>query len=125
MASLAWRHPDKLTPRFKAWLDDAAAAAKVYLPITSDYRDLAANQAASGASGSSRHLFGEAVDFAIPHTGHGNLVGPLVAQLVLLAQMRGFLAHLEIELVASAKDNHLHVALDPKQTTPAIFGAAD
>jgi len=123
--TLTWKHRDKMTARFVAWIEMACAKAGVYPPITSDWRDPAANAAASGSSKKSRHLFGEAVDFAIPHVGHGMIVGPLLVALVREADAAGLMPQLEIELVASAKDNHLHVALDPSQTAPAIFGASD
>jgi hypothetical protein len=123
--TLAWRHREKLTPRFVAWIEHACAKAGVYPPITSDWRDPAANAGASGSSKTSRHLFGEAVDFAIPHTGHGGIVGPLLVALIREADAAGLTPQIEIELVASAKDNHLHVALDPGQSVPAIFGASD
>lgn len=123
--TLTWKHREKLSTRFVAWIEMACAKAGVYPPITSDWRDPAANAAASGASKTSRHLFGEAVDFAIPHTGHGPIVGPLLVALIREADAAGLTPQLEIELVASAKDNHLHLALDPSQKVPMIFAASD
>ena len=122
---LVWRRPEKMTGRFLTLLEGAAGDCGIYPTITSDYRDPAANAAASGASMTSRHLAGEAVDFKIPHVGPGAIVGPLLVALIRRADAMGCTKELEIELVASVKDNHLHIALDPSQKAPAIFGAAD
>ena len=122
---LTWRHPDKMTPRFFGWINDAAHDSGQYPRITSDWRDPAANANASGSSTTSRHLYGEAVDFDIPRTGHGAIVGPLVVALIRRAEAMGVTNEIEIELVASAKDSHLHLALDPSQKVPMIFGATD
>jgi hypothetical protein len=118
-----WKHSDKVTPRFKTLVEGAIADSKVALALTSDWRDISFVD--PGASKTSRHLYGEAVDFDIPRKGHGCLVGPFVVALIRRADAMGCTRELEIELVASAKDSHLHVALDPKQSAPAIFGATD
>ena len=121
---VSWKHPDKIAPRFKTLVEGALASAKVALPVTSDWRDPATFKD-PGASPTSRHCFGEAADFDIPRKGHGHLVGPFVVALIHRTDAMGITNELEIELVASAKDSHLHVALDPKQKVPAIFGASD
>ena len=121
--TVAWRHPEKLTPRFKTLVEGALGDCSVQLKVTSDWRDPSFQD--PGASKTSRHLYGEAADFDIPRKGHGFMVGPFVVALVRRADKMGLTNFLEIELVASARDSHLHVALDPNQSAPAIFGASD
>jgi len=118
-----WKNREKLTPRFRSLIENAAHDSQVYLPVTSDWRD--ASFVDPGASKTSRHLHGEGVDFDIPLKGHGTLVGPLVVALIRRATAMGIVHELEIELVASKRDSHLHLALDPKQKVIAIFGATD
>lgn len=133
--TVPWKHPTKLTDRFRAWVEVACGNCGIYPPITNDWRDPVFTD--PGASKTSRHLFGEGVDFDIPRTGHSGIVGPLVVALIweralqaglMMPPFAEFMAacrEVEIELVASAKDSHLHVALDPGQKAPAIFGATD
>ena len=122
--TVAWRHPEKLTPRFKTLVEGAYADCASHLKLTSDWRD-PATFSDPGASPTSRHYFGEGCDFDIPRKGHGWMVGPFVVALIRRADKMGLTNFLEIELVASARDSHLHVALDPNQSAPAIFGASD
>lgn len=134
--TVVWRHPNKMTGKFRTVLEGTMEDAGVNPPLTSDWRDPATFND-PGASPTSRHYYGEAGDWDIPLKGHGAIVGSivvcLVRQLAIAAglpmpgaqELLKACAQLEVELVASSKDSHLHIALDPNQKTPAIFGATD
>jgi len=120
----SWKHPDKITTRFRSLIEGAEADCGVYLPTMSDWRNPATFKDA-GAAPTSRHYYGEAVDKDIPYKGHGTSVGLLITALIRRATVMAILNELEIEIVASERDSHLHIALDPSQENIAIFAAAD
>jgi hypothetical protein len=119
--TVKWRHPDKVSARFKVFIEGACRDCGIYPLVTSDWRDPDANPGVKN----SRHLWGEAVDFDIPLKGHGAIVGQLLVALIVRATAMLLLNQLEVEIVASEKDSHLHVALDPSQKVVTILAAAD
>src|SRR5437764_11274818 len=113
-----FRHPELMSEEFVAWLDRVRAEYGFPLTLTSDGRTAAENAVASGSSPSSRHLCGEAVDAAFPPTA--NHLWLFVQAVMRCAAARP----IELELVHSHRDSHVHVAwLQPGRASSLIVAA--
>lgn len=127
LSSLRWfherefKHFDLMDPTFLSFLDDVRDAYGWPITLTSDARTLAENDAASGSSPTSRHLVGEAVDMKYPPTAEHTW--KLVAAVLDVA--RHYNRAIELELVHSARDQHVHLAFRPLGTTSKIIVAGD
>lgn len=100
-----FRHPELVQNEAAVWLDDIREAAGFALTITSDARTQAENDAASGSSPTSLHLQGRAFDLRYPVTEEQTW--KLVDAIFLASGDRP----VELELVHSAIDKHVHIAL--------------
>lgn len=100
-----FRHPELVTNEAAVFLDDVREACGFSLTITSDARTQAENDAASGSSPTSLHLLGRAFDLRYPTTEEQ--AWKLVDAVMLVSGTRP----VELELVHSAVDSHVHIAL--------------
>lgn len=114
-----FRHPELVDNAAATWLDDIREAAGFVLTITSDARTQAENDAASGSSPTSLHLTGHAFDLRYPKTAEE--VWRLVDAVFLASGDRP----VELELVHSAQDQHIHLALLPAGKTSRLIVRAD
>lgn len=108
-----FRHPELVQDQAAVFLDDIRTAYGDALMITSDARTPEENAAASGSSPTSLHLQGLAFDLRYP--GSVEHAWRLVEAVMAAANGRG----VELELVHSAKDQHVHVALLPNRLAPS------
>jgi uncharacterized protein YcbK (DUF882 family) len=104
-------HPERMEPELLRWLDDVRERAGIPFFLTDDYRTVEENQKLldRGASPNSLHLRGRAVDFIVKPFNEYSLF--LVAQAVmqLLDGIPAGVA-VELELVYSKRDKHIHIA---------------
>lgn len=100
-----FRHPELVQNDAAVWLDDIREACGFALVLTSDARTPAENAAASGSSPTSLHLTGRAFDLRYPASAEQ--VWKLVDAVYLASGERP----VELELVHSATDKHVHLAL--------------
>lgn len=100
-----FRHPTLVDNAAAIWLDDIRDACGFPLVLTSDARTPEENAAASGSSPTSLHLTGRAFDLRYPKTAEE--VWRFVDAVLLCSGERP----VELELVNSAQDKHLHIAL--------------
>lgn len=101
------------------WLDDIRELCGFPLIITSDARTQAENDAASGSSPTSLHLTGRAFDLRYPKSAED--VWKLVDAVYLASGERP----VELELVHSAQDQHVHIALLPAGKASRLIVRAD
>lgn len=114
-----FRHPELVLDQAAVFLDDIRDSAGFPLVITSDARTPAENAVASGSSPTSWHLRGRAFDLRYPSTPER--VWVFVNAVLLVAGERP----VELELVNSAQDKHLHIALLPTGHQSRIIVRAD
>lgn len=114
-----FRHPDLVLDEASVWLDDIRDAYGHALVLTSDARTPEENAAASGSSPTSWHLQGRAFDLRYPPTPE--LVWAFVRAVVRVSGERP----VELELVHSAADSHLHLALLPEGRPSRLLVQAD
>lgn len=114
-----FRHPELVEDVAAVWLDDIRDACDFPLVLTSDARTPAENAAASGSSPTSLHLQGRAFDLRYPDSAE--LVWRFVDAVMLVSGTRP----VELELVNSARDKHLHIALLPEGRQSRIIVRAD
>jgi hypothetical protein len=114
-----FRHAPLVENEAAVWLDDIREAAGFALTITSDARTPEENAAASGSSPTSLHLLGRAFDLRYPATPE--LVWRLVDAIYLASGSRP----VELELVHSAVDTHVHLALLPVGKVSKLIVRAD
>lgn len=102
-----FRHPDLLDYQLLVALDNIRSGYGFPLVITSDGRTPEENAAAVGSSPTSLHLSGRAVDFRYPPTAAHlwNLLRTITEVL------RG--RAVELRLVSSTTDHHIHLGLLP------------
>lgn len=114
-----FRHPELVQDAAAIWLDDIRDAYGAPLILTSDARTPAENAAASGSSPTSLHLQGRAFDLRYPASPE--LVWQFVDAVLLVSGARP----VELELVNSAQDKHIHIALLPEGRQSRILVRAD
>lgn len=114
-----FRHAALVDNEAAVWLDDIRDACDFPLILTSDARPPAENAAASGSSPTSLHLQGRAFDLRYPDSAE--LVWRFVDAVMLASGTRP----VELELVNSAQDKHLHIALLPEGRQSRIIVRAD
>lgn len=100
-----WKHPELVDFSCAVWLDDIREYYDAPLTITSDARTLEENATASGSSPTSLHLQGRAFDLRYPGTPEE--VWRLVEAVFVVSGHRA----VELELVNSATDKHIHLGL--------------
>src|SRR6266850_2086151 len=100
-----FHHPDLVQNEAAVWLDDIRESCGFPLTITSDARTSEENAAASGSSPTSLHLQGRAFDLRYPGTPEE--VWRLVEAVFVVSGHRA----VELELVHSATDSHVHIGL--------------
>lgn len=135
-----YKFPDKLDPKFKEFYETIVAISGLDLPITSDWRSPEANAGASGSSSTSLHLSGRAVDLDTNRNDSKRFF--IFAKAVFLASLvmdkrisldvAMDLSHprptdlcVELEMVNSDKDTHIHLGLDPKAPGGELIVRAD
>lgn len=123
-ATLRWfkwnefRHPEGMDFGFVKWLDQVRHEYGWPLVLTSDFRTPLENAAASGSALYSRHLVGQAVDMKFPPTSFH------VWRLVKAVMDVPVAEPIELELVNSDRDQHVHVAwLKPGQASKLVVAA--
>ena len=114
-----FRHPTLVENGAAVWLDDIREACGFPLVLTSDARTPAENAAASGSSPTSLHLQGKAFDLRYPKSAED--VWRFVDAVLLASGERP----VELELVNSAIDKHLHIALLPEGKSSRLIVRAD
>lgn len=114
-----WRHPELVDFEAAKFLDAVRSLCGFALVLTSDARTPEENAAASGSSPTSWHLSGRAFDLRYP--GSAERVWLFVAAVVRVAGERP----VELELVNSAQDKHLHLAVLPAGRQSRIVVRAD
>ena len=116
-----FKHPELVSYAFAVFLDDVRRAYGYPIQITNDARTAAENQALlpHGASLTSRHLYGEAVDIRFPPTSQH--LWKLVSAVFKVAGDRA----IELELVNSRLDQHVHIAFLPLGVTSKLLVKAD
>lgn len=113
-----FRHPELVEDTAAVWLDDIREYADFPLVLTSDARTEAENAAASGSSPTSLHLLGRAFDLRYP--GSAELVWDLVQAILVVSGSRP----VELELVHSGTDRHVHIGLlEPDRESRLIVRA--
>jgi len=113
-----FRHPDLVDYRFAMFVDDVRREYGFPIVLTSDARTPAENEAASGHAVNSRHLVGQAVDMRFPPTAYH--VWRLVEAVMKVTGDRS----IELELVHSAVDQHVHLAfLEPGRASKLVVAA--
>src|SRR5437879_247915 len=103
-----FRHPELVQDAAAVWLDDIREYADFPLVLTSDARTPEENAAASGSSPTSLHLLGRAFDLKYPDSPEQ--VWLFVEAVFIVSGSRP----VELELVHSAVDSHLHIGLFPE-----------
>jgi len=102
-----FKHPELVEVEAAHFLDDVRAAYGQPLVVTSDARTPEENAAASGSSPTSWHLQGRAFD--LKWITNPAALWRFVRAVYQIAGNRG----VELELVNSATDKHIHLALLP------------
>ena len=100
-----FKHPELVLDQCAVMLDDIRGHYGAPITITSDARTPEENTAASGSSPTSLHLEGRAFDLRYPPTAE--LAWRLVDAVYLVSGDRP----VELELVHSDQDQHVHIAL--------------
>jgi hypothetical protein len=104
---MEFRHPELVDDAAAVFLDDLRDLYGDPLVITSDARTLEENDAASGSSATSLHLVGRAFD--LQWIVDPEALWRFVDAVFVTAGERA----VELELVNSARDKHIHVGLYP------------
>src|SRR6267378_3965264 len=117
--SSEFKHPELVANEAAVWLDDIREYADFPFVLTSDARTPEENAAASGSSPTSLHLQGRAFDLRYPATDEQ--AWKLVDAVMLVSGARA----VELELVHSAIDKHVHVALLPSGKASRLIVRAD
>lgn len=113
-----FRHPELCDFQFLYFLDQVREEYGWPIRLTSDARTPEENVAASGHSETSRHLVGQAVDMEFPPTS--NHLWRLAEAVFKVAGERV----IELELVNSAVDQHVHIAfLQPGRASKLLVKA--
>jgi peptidase M15-like protein len=113
-----FKHPELFDYAFAVFIDQVRYEYGWPIVLTSDARTLAENNAASGHSVTSRHLVGQAVDMEFPPSS--NHLWRLVEAVIKVAGERP----IELELVNSAVDHHVHIAfLEPGRASKLLVKA--
>jgi hypothetical protein len=114
-----FRHPELVLEEAVRFLEAVRAIYAAPLVLTSDARTPEENAQASGSSPTSWHLSGRAFDLRYP--GSAELVWRFVAAVVKVAGERP----IELELVNSKSDRHLHLAVLPPGRPSRMLVRAD
>jgi hypothetical protein len=114
-----FRHPELVQDVAAVWLDDIREYADFPLVLTSDARTAEENAAASGSSPTSLHLLGRAFDLQYPATAEH--VWRLVEAVFVISGSRP----VELELVHSATDQHVHLGLLVEERESRLIVRAD
>lgn len=114
-----FRHPELVDTHAARFLDAVRGTAGVPIHLTSDARTPEENAAASGSSPTSLHLTGRAFDFRYPTSPED------VWKLVDAIYLQAAGDPVELELVHSARDQHIHVALLPAGKVSRLIVRAD
>ena len=114
-----FHHPDLVQDAAAVWLDDIREYADFPLVLTSDARTPEENAAASGSSPTSLHLLGRAFDLQYP--GDAEQVWRLVEAVFVVSRSRP----VELELVHSATDQHVHLGLLAEDRESRLIIRAD
>jgi len=114
-----FRHPELMNADFVTWLNAIREEYGFPIVLTSDGRTPEENAAASGSSPTSRHLVGEAIDMEFPPTANHTWL--LVQAVLQTPTMRP----IELELVHSAADAHVHIAWLPLGRASSLIVSAD
>ena len=107
-----WRHADLVDFEFAKWLDVVRLYARVPLTLTSDARTADEN-AAAGGSPTSLHLLGRAVDI------HWDFSDQQLYKILDAVFDAGQGRAVELEIVASGPQKHLHIGLFPDGSHPS------
>ncbi len=102
-----WKHPELVDSTAAVWLDGIRTHCGFPLVLTSDARTPEENAAASGSSPTSLHLLGRAFD--LQWVDDPERLWRLVDAVYLVSGERA----VELELVNSAQDRHVHLGLYP------------
>jgi hypothetical protein len=113
-----FHHPELMDYSFCVFLDHVRYEYGWPIALTSDARTPTENKEAGGVT-SSRHLVGQAVDIVFPLDAQH--VWKLVAAIFAVAGERP----IELELVHSAIDKHVHVAFLEAGKASTLIVAAD
>jgi hypothetical protein len=114
-----FHHPELVQDAAAVWLDDIREYADFPLVLTSDARTPEENAAASGSSPTSLHLLGRAFDLQYP--GDAEQVWRLVEAVFVVSRSRP----VELELVHSATDQHVHLGLLAEDRESRLIIRAD
>lgn len=114
-----WTHPELLDYGCAVWLDDIREYADFPFVLTSDARTAEENAAASGSSPTSLHLLGRAFDLQYPTTPEQ--VWLFMEAVFIVSGGRA----VELELVHSAQDQHIHIGLYPDTRSSRLLVRAD
>jgi len=117
--SSEFKHPELVANEAAVWLDDIREYADFALVLTSDARTPEENAAASGSSPTSLHLLGRAFDLKYPSTPEQ--VWQFVGAVFIVSGSRA----VELELVHSAQDQHIHIGLYPDTRSSRLLVRAD
>ena len=109
-----FRHPDLVDDAAAVWLDDIRQTYGAPLELTSDARTLEENRAIPGSSATSLHLIGRAFD--LRWVADPEALWRFVDAVFLVSGGRP----VELELVHSAADHHIHLGLYPETNTPHV-----
>jgi hypothetical protein len=106
-APTEFRHPELVDDSAAIWLDDIRQHFGAPLTLTSDARIPEENAVASGSSSTSLHLLGRAFD--LRWLDDPDALWRFVDAVMLVSGTRP----VELELVNSAQDRHIHLGLYP------------
>ena len=109
-----FHHPELCDMDFLRWLDVVRLYARVPLILTSDARTPAEN-AAAGGSPTSLHLLGRAVDL------HWNFSKEQLFKLLDAVCDAGQGRGVELEVVPTGPQAHVHIGLFPDALHPSSF----
>lgn len=122
-AESEFRHPELMDHDFLRWLNRVRWHAGIPFHLTSDARTPEHN-ARVGGSPHSLHLQGRAVDFVVRPWTVGNLWR--VVEAVMLRPPTGTNgAGVELELVQSERDKHIHLGWYPDDRPSRLILALD
>lgn len=103
-----FKHFDLMDAEFLRFLDAVRRRANIAFRLTSDARTPAHNATLSGASPTSLHLLGRAVDF-VPAAWDREVLWRIVKAVI----DESFDKSVELELVQGPTDKHIHLGLFP------------
>lgn len=121
-------HPEMMDHKFLLWLDKVREQCGVQFLVTDDGRTPEENQKllSAGASTTSLHLLGRAVDF-VPRVRKDQTISQAlwcIAEAVIdrAGEAPG---GVELEIVRSSKDFHCHIGVFPDRREPRLVIKAD